>query len=64
MNKKGLERNIAVFLFVLVLVAFSFAERDSKKLERLYTSAQLLEKNAHMLSEVASQLSPAKDNNN
>jgi hypothetical protein len=37
MNKK-VERNIVVFLFLFVLVLFSFADRDSKKLKRLYTS--------------------------
>jgi hypothetical protein len=42
-------------LFVLVLVVFSLAERDTKKLERLYTTAPLLKKNASLLSEVAAQ---------
>lgn len=37
MKRAILERNIVVVLFVLVLVVFSFAERDSKKLDRLYT---------------------------
>jgi hypothetical protein len=55
MNKKGIERNIAALLFVLVLVVFSLAERDTKKLERLYTTAPLLKKNASLLSEVAAQ---------
>lgn len=55
MNKKGLERNIAVLLFVLVLVVFSFAERDSKKLERLYTTAQLLKKASSLTLEVATK---------
>jgi hypothetical protein len=32
------ERNMAIFLFVLVLIIFSFAERDSRKLEKLYTN--------------------------
>ena len=31
------ERNIVVILFVLVLVTFSFAQEDSKKMEQLYT---------------------------
>jgi len=30
------ERNLVVFLFALVLVTFTFAENDSKKIERLY----------------------------
>jgi hypothetical protein len=36
MKRVILERNIAVILFILVLVAFSFADRDSKKLDQLY----------------------------
>lgn len=40
MNKPKLERNIAVLLFVMVLVVFSFAQRDTKKLEPLYTQQQ------------------------
>lgn len=36
MNKPKLERNIAVLLFILVLVIFSFAQRDTKKIEPLY----------------------------
>jgi hypothetical protein len=37
MKRAILERNIAAVLFVLVLIVFSFAERDSKKLRPLYT---------------------------
>jgi len=39
MKRAVVERNIAVVLFALVLVIFSFAERDSKKLKQLYTVA-------------------------
>ena len=45
MKRNGIERNLVVFLFVLVLVIFSFAERDSKKLDRLYHTAQIIQKN-------------------
>ena len=31
------EQRLVVILFVLVLITFSFAHRDSKRLERLYT---------------------------
>ncbi len=55
MNKNGFERNLVVLLFVLVLVVFSFAERDSRKLGRLYTIAQLLQRSTKLLSEVATQ---------
>jgi hypothetical protein len=37
MKRAILERNIVALLFVLVLITFSFAERDSKKLKSLYT---------------------------
>jgi len=42
MKRALLERNLVIVLFVLVLVVFSFAERDSKKLEKIYTAATLL----------------------
>ena len=38
MKKALAERNIVVLLFVLVLIVFSFAQRDSKKLEKLYST--------------------------
>ena len=53
MTRKGLERKLVALLFVLVLVAFFFAERDSKKIERLYTTAQLLNKSTHRAADVA-----------
>ncbi len=36
MNKSNVERNIVVLLFAAVLVCFSMAQRDSKKLDKLY----------------------------
>ena len=59
MNKKGIERNLVVLLFVLVLVVFSFAERDSKKIERLYTTSQLLKSGSALLADKAASLPPA-----
>lgn len=44
MTKRRFEKNLVAALFVLVLIAFSFAERDSKKMERLYTTAKALKK--------------------
>ena len=38
MKRAVVERNIVVVLFVAVLVIFSLAQRDSKKLSRLYSS--------------------------
>ena len=40
MKRIKAERNIVIVLFVLVLISFSFADRDSKKLDRLYTSIE------------------------
>ena len=37
MKKSLVEKGTVVVLFILVLVVFSFAERDSKKLVDLYT---------------------------
>ena len=63
MNKKKIERNIVVFLFILVLVVFSFAERDTKKLERLYHTAQLIKKDSPSSPELAIKVS-SPDNSN
>ncbi|MFN2458010.1 MAG: hypothetical protein ABR502_07410 [Chitinophagaceae bacterium] len=38
MRKSKVERSIVVVLFIMVLVVFSFAQRDSKKLDNLYTT--------------------------
>lgn len=40
----GLEQLIVIVLFIVVLVVFSFAERDSRKLDRLYKTAQQVQK--------------------
>lgn len=48
MKRVLVERTLVVVLFVLVLIVFSFAERDSKKLERLYTT-HAIKKDARML---------------
>jgi hypothetical protein len=55
MKRAIVERNIVVVLFVLVLVLFSFAERDSKKLKQLYTVA------ATAVQKLASATSSAQD---
>ncbi len=33
------ERNLVVVLFVMVLITFSLAQEDSKKMEKIYTGA-------------------------
>lgn len=64
MNKRGIERNLVVLLFVLVLIVFSFAERDSKKIEHLYTTAQLLKESSQLLADIAVEVSAAELPNN
>lgn len=44
MKTRKIENTLVVLLFFLVLVVFSFADRDSKKLDRLYKTVQLLQK--------------------
>ena len=43
MNRKGMERNLVVLLFVMVLIVFSFAQRDTAKLDRLYKTSALMQ---------------------
>jgi Tfp pilus assembly protein PilO len=57
MEKAKVERIVVVFLFVLVLVVFSFAERDSKKLDKLYTNVATAIKQQYTAK--AAQTSPA-----
>lgn len=37
MKRAIVERNMVAILFIAVLVTFSFAQRDTQKLDRLYT---------------------------
>ena len=63
MNKREIERNIVVLLFILVLVVFSFAERDSKKLEKIYTTTQLIKKDSPAQPVVAAEVSLSNSDN-
>jgi hypothetical protein len=63
MNKKEIERNIIVLLFALVLVVFSFAERASKNLEKMYPAAQLSKQGSQVLSDVAVEFSVPVNSN-
>lgn len=38
MKKFLSERNLVVFLFVVALVVFSFAQEDAKKVEKMYSN--------------------------
>ena len=40
MKRSILERILVVLMFVMVLVTFSFADRDTKKIEKLYSHVQ------------------------
>ena len=37
MDRTAAEKKIVVLLFVFVIILFSFAQKDSQKLEKLYT---------------------------
>jgi hypothetical protein len=39
------ERNFVVILFILVLITFSFAQKETKKIEQLYNGSQSYMKN-------------------
>ncbi len=39
MNKRAAENKIVVLLFVFVIVLFSLAQKDTQKLEKLYTKS-------------------------
>ncbi|ANE50491.1 hypothetical protein [Flavisolibacter tropicus] len=41
MTKSQLEKYIAAFLFIAVVIAFSYAEKESKKIQVLYTATKL-----------------------
>ena len=64
MKKLLAEKNIVIFLFVIVIVIFSFAERDSQKLQKVYVAGELLEKAQYSLHETASIPFPAPLNRN
>jgi hypothetical protein len=63
MSKKSIERSTIALLFTLVLIVFSLAEKDSKKLEKLYTTTQLIKKGSQALSDVAAEITPATNSN-
>ncbi len=50
------ERNLVIVLFVMVLITFSLAQEDSKKMEKMYTGANT----ATASSLLADQLSSAE----
>jgi hypothetical protein len=57
------ERNIVVILFVLVLITFSLAQEDSKKMEQMYsgTGISAVSKRLVQQREVAPVTQPASN---
>ncbi len=43
MNKPFFEKLLVILMFLMVLVVFSFAERDTKKLVQLYSGGSVAE---------------------
>ncbi|HEY1021270.1 MAG TPA: hypothetical protein VGE06_03105 [Flavisolibacter sp.] len=59
MNKKGIEKTLVVLLFVMVLVVFSFAQRETEKFDRLYRTTNLIQQQK-LVQTVQTPTSPAK----
>jgi len=57
MNRTVAERNLVVLLFVFVIVLFSFAQKDTQKIKKLYTE---IEKTSQKLAFLKSLWSEAK----
>jgi len=47
------EKNIVVILFIMVLVTFSLAQKETKRIEQLYYGGQTSIKNFHPVKPVA-----------
>lgn len=63
MNKNGIEKALVVLLFVMVLVIFSFAQKDTEKLDRLYNTATRIQEQ-NPVQTVQTPTSPAKTAHN
>jgi hypothetical protein len=48
MNRALLEKNLVIVLFILVMIVFSLAERDSKKIEKFYTASKLIQEGSNL----------------
>lgn len=58
------ERNIVVVLFVLVLITFSLAQEDSKKMEQLYSGSRAAAVSHYLTQHSAEMKAPATEINN
>jgi hypothetical protein len=52
------ERNIVILLFVMVFATFSFAEKETKKIEQLYNGGHTSIKNFPLVSPEAKAKTP------
>ena len=61
--KRVSEKHLVIVLFVLVIIVFSFADRDSRKLDQLYSTASVSQKLPSILKQhlMASSQDIAKD---
>ncbi|MBS1574904.1 MAG: hypothetical protein JST09_06330 [Bacteroidetes bacterium] len=51
------ERNLVIILFVMVLVTFSLAQKESKKLDKIYYGFKLKKASPYVLQKIST---PAK----
>jgi len=63
MNKPLSERKLVVILFIMVLIIFSFAQRDTPKLELLYTHHKTTDNKLAMKTGKYSIMLPADTRN-
>ncbi len=59
MRKFLSEKNIVIVLFVLVLITFSLAQEDSKKMERLYTGANSTTTKTFLVQQRPAEIAPS-----
>ena len=53
------ERNLVIVLFVMVLITFSLAQEDSKKMEKMHTGSTTATASSLISNELQQPLSPA-----
>jgi hypothetical protein len=56
------EKNLVVVLFVMVLITFSLAQEDSKKMEKMYSGATTATASSFLKQQVDSKISNATSN--
>jgi hypothetical protein len=62
MNKANIEKNIVILLFILVMIVFSLAENDSKKMVRQPAVTSVDSLNAD--DNTAANMRPSTNNQN